>query len=77
MDIFICITYPLFITPETNKTLQVNYTPKKNKKRKLSQKIPKCRSSCHGSGVTNLTSVHEDAGLIPGLAQWIKGLIWP
>ena len=32
----------------------------------------KLRSSHCGSVVMNLTSVHEDAGLIPGLAQWVK-----
>ena len=35
------------------------------------------RSSCHGSAVTNLTSIHEDMGLIPGLAQWVKDLAVP
>ena len=29
-------------------------------------------SSCHGSVVTNLTSIHEDFGLIPGLTQGLR-----
>ena len=41
-------------------------------RRKNDKYKSRSRSSHCGSVVMNLTSIHEDVGLIPGLTQWLK-----
>ena len=46
--------------------------PLKGKKKK---KVVVLESSHLGAAETNLTSIHEDAGLIPGLTQCVGALV--
>ena len=56
--------YSSDLTPSLGTSICRRLGPKKDQKKKNS--LP--RSSCHDSVETNLTSIHEDADSIPGLA---------
>ena len=43
----------------------------------VGSKMHSFRISHCGAVGTNLTSIHEDAGWIPGLAQWVRDLAFP
>ena len=53
-----------------SKTMKVKKPPQPSK-------LKFCQSSHVAQQVKNLSSIHEDVGSIPGLAQWVQGPALP
>ena len=65
-QIWLCSHLPVRSTSVTNFKFQISESSKTH-----------TQESHHGSAVTNQTSICEDAGFTPGLAQWVKGPALP
>ena len=68
--------YPTEVSVQNVESLSPPSFSKLEKERytNISHKTFRKQCSCHGSVERNLIIIREDAGLIPGLTQWIKDL---